>query len=75
MLQVTGSDDVFAGMAQTLECFKTWLDEGAGGATGWTLEPENHEGWRVVVDEGEQPHDIFDVFLIQKIKKKKPNQI
>ena len=39
-------------MARTLECFKAWLDEGAGGATGWTLEPENHEGWRVVVDEG-----------------------
>jgi hypothetical protein len=50
--QVSGSDDVFGGMARTLQCFKTWLDGGNGGPS-WSLEPENHEGWRVVVDEGE----------------------
>ena len=49
--QVSGSDDVFSGMARTLKCFRTWLDGGNGGS-GWSLEPENYEGWRVVVDEG-----------------------
>ena len=49
---MSGSDDVFNGMARTLECFKAWLDNGDGGP-GWSLEPENHEGWRVVIDEGE----------------------
>ena len=49
---MSGSDDVFAGMARTLECFKAWLDDGAGGAQGWHTEAENHEGWRVAVDEG-----------------------
>lgn len=39
-------------MARTLACFKEWVDEGAGGAIGWTLEAENYEGWRVTVDEG-----------------------
>lgn len=51
-LQVSGSDDVFKGMARTLECFKAWLDGGNGGPS-WSLESENYEGWRVVVDEGE----------------------
>ena len=29
------------------------MQGGAGGAEGWQLEAENHEGWRVAVDEGE----------------------
>lgn len=33
--------------------FKSWVESGAGGAQNWKLEPENHEGWRVAVDEGE----------------------
>lgn len=49
---MSSSDDVFKGMARTLERFKAWLDNG-GGDPGWSLEPENHEGWRVVVDERE----------------------
>ena len=52
---MSGTDDVFSGMARTLDCFKGWVDEGAGGATGWTLEAENFEGWRISVDEGMKP--------------------
>ncbi|BDA46832.1 Phosphomannomutase/phosphoglucomutase [Coccomyxa sp. Obi] len=33
--------------------FHAWIEAGAGGAEGWVLEEENHEGWRVSVDEGE----------------------
>jgi len=54
LVQVTGSDDVMGEMKQVLECFKDWLDAGAGGATNWRLEPENYEGWRVSVDEGKR---------------------
>lgn len=36
-----------------LEAFHQWIQDGAGGADGWVLEEENHEGWRVSVDEGE----------------------
>ena len=31
--------------------FHDWVSGGAGGASGWELEKENHEGWRVAVDE------------------------
>lgn len=51
-MQVSGTDDVMAGMKDVLGCFHDWLQEGAGGASHWTLEPENHEGWRVSIDEG-----------------------
>ena len=37
---------------QVLEDFRDWVVNGMGGEE-WTLEPENHEGWRVSVDEGE----------------------
>lgn len=37
---------------RVLDAFKSWVDAGAGGASGWALERENHEGWRVAVDEG-----------------------
>lgn len=36
-----------------LAAFREWIEAGAGGAEGWELEKENHEGWRVSVDEGE----------------------
>lgn len=50
--QVSGTDDVKGGMQAVLDCFHDWLQEGAGGAGTWSLEPENHEGWRVSIDEG-----------------------
>lgn len=36
-----------------LERFNKWVEAGAGGNDGWKLEAENHEGWRVAVDEGD----------------------
>lgn len=36
-----------------LEGFKAWLDKDAGGEPAWSLDPVNHEGWRVSVDEGD----------------------
>ena len=33
--------------------FHDWVQGGASGAEGWTLEKENHEGWRVSIEEGE----------------------
>ena len=38
---------------KALEAFHQWIQDGAAGAKGWVLEEENHEGWRVSVDEGE----------------------
>ena len=38
---------------RALERFHKWVQAGAGGQQGWQLEAENHEGWRVVVDEGD----------------------
>lgn len=31
--------------------FKAWVEGGAGGASGWQMEAENHEGWRVAIEE------------------------
>ena len=39
-------------MQSVLDCFHDWLEAGAGGADNWSLEPENHEGWRVSINEG-----------------------
>ena len=50
--QVSGTDDVKGGMQAVLDCFHDWLKAGAGGASNWSVEPENHEGWRVSIDEG-----------------------
>ncbi|KAK9807868.1 hypothetical protein WJX72_011619 [[Myrmecia] bisecta] len=36
-----------------LSAFHDWVLSGAGGASNWELEKENHEGWRVAVDEGD----------------------
>lgn len=33
--------------------FHEWVQGGASGAEGWNLEKENHEGWRVSIEEGE----------------------
>ena len=38
---------------QALQAFHQWIQGGAAGASGWTLEEENHEGWRVSVEEGD----------------------
>ncbi|KAF8060594.1 algC [Scenedesmus sp. PABB004] len=38
--------------AEVLSAFNAWVAGGAGGADGWSLEPVNHEGWRVNIDEG-----------------------
>ena len=38
---------------KALKQFHQWIQDGAGGAEGWILEEENHEGWRVSVEEGE----------------------
>eukprot|EP00882_Tetradesmus_deserticola_P014684 GHRQ01015624.1.p1 GENE.GHRQ01015624.1~~GHRQ01015624.1.p1 ORF type:complete len:589 (+),score=228.84 GHRQ01015624.1:649-2415(+) len=39
---------------QVLQAFHDWVQSGVGNAGGsWSLEPVNHEGWRVNVDEGE----------------------
>lgn len=33
-------------------CFVV-VQSGAGGQSSWSMEPVNHEGWRVTVDQGE----------------------
>jgi hypothetical protein len=38
--------------ARILEDFKSWVGSGAGGDGAYSLDPVNHEGWRVAVDEG-----------------------
>jgi phosphomannomutase len=38
---------------QVLQQFHDWVAGGAGDGRGWSLEPVNHEGWRVNVEEGE----------------------
>lgn len=38
---------------RALKEFHNWIQAGAGGSKGWALEEENHEGWRVSVDEGD----------------------
>ena len=37
---------------EVLKRFHTWVTSGNGGDE-WHLEKENHEGWRVSVDEGD----------------------
>lgn len=49
---MSGTDDVKGEMQAVLDCFHDWLEAGAGGAANWSVEPENHEGWRVSIDEG-----------------------
>ena len=36
-----------------LNSFHEWVEEGADGASGWALEKDNYEGYRINVDEGE----------------------
>lgn len=36
---------------EAVERFRKYVDSGAAG--NWQMEPENHEGWRVIVDEGD----------------------
>jgi hypothetical protein len=45
-----GSDAVATG-TRVLVALKAWLDSGAAPAN-WSLAAENHEGWRINVDEG-----------------------
>ncbi|EIE19781.1 Phosphoglucomutase, first 3 domain-containing protein [Coccomyxa subellipsoidea C-169] len=51
-LKLKGDDFQKDGQA-ILAGFHDWIEDGAGGAQGWELEKENHEGWRVSVDEGD----------------------
>lgn len=46
-------DDFKADGQKILASFHDWVQHGASGAEGWVLEKENHEGWRVSIDEGE----------------------
>jgi hypothetical protein len=39
--------------AKVLEEFNTWVKAGASGQPTYSLDPVNHEGWRVAVDEGD----------------------
>lgn len=39
--------------SKVLDSFHAWLKGSAGGRSNWVLEPVNHEGWRVAVDEGD----------------------
>ena len=47
------SEDFKADGQKILADFHDWVRGGASGAEGWTLEKENHEGWRVSIEEGE----------------------
>lgn len=38
---------------QVLADFNKWVAAGAGGRSNYSVDPVNHEGWRVAVDEGE----------------------
>jgi hypothetical protein len=62
-MQVSGTDDVKGGMQAVLDCFHDWLEAGAGGASNWSVEPENHEGWRVSIDEGPLQHVLASPML------------
>ena len=46
------ASDVAKESARITADFKTWVDEGAAGASNWRLEDENYEGWRIRIDEG-----------------------
>ena len=47
------AEDFRAVGRSVLQAFHDWLQAGADGAGHWALEPVNHEGWRVSVDEGQ----------------------
>lgn len=49
-ITIKGSDAVATG-TRVLVALKAWLDSGAAPAN-WSLAAENHEGWRINVDEG-----------------------
>ena len=51
-VRLQGSDFKEDGQ-KILASFHDWVQNGASGAEGWILEKENHEGWRVSIDEGE----------------------
>ncbi len=46
------NEDFKADGQKILAEFHDWVQGGASGAEGWTLEKENHEGWRVSIEEG-----------------------
>lgn len=45
------ADDFKPITLDAVERFRAYI--GSGVVSSWKMEPENHEGWRVVVDEGE----------------------
>ena len=51
-MRLQGSDFREDGQ-KILASFHDWVQNGASGAEGWVLEKENHEGWRVSIDEGD----------------------
>ena len=65
---------------KALEKFHQWIEDGAGGADGWVLEEENHEGWRVQVDEGDGQQgwvllraSLHDPLLVLNVESDIPN--
>jgi len=63
-----------------LEQFHSWIQSGAGGAKGWVLEEENHEGWRVSIEEGEGKKgwvllraSLHDPLLVLNVESDVPN--
>ena len=63
-----------------LEQFHSWVQAGAGGAKGWTLEEENHEGWRVSIEEGQDKRgwvllraSLHDPLLVLNVESDLPN--
>ena len=65
---------------KAVAAFKDWIEGGAGGASTWKLEPENHEGWRVAVDEGEGNagwlllrSSLHDPLLVLNVESDVPN--
>ena len=65
---------------KAVAAFKDWIEGGAGGASTWKLEPENHEGWRVAVDEGDGNagwlllrSSLHDPLLVLNVESDVPN--
>lgn len=51
-VKILNHDDIQGEGAKVTAAFKEWIDAGAGNTKSWSLEPENYEGWRVSIDEG-----------------------
>lgn len=65
---------------KAVAAFKEWVEGGANGAPGWQMESENHEGWRVAVDEGDGKagwlllrSSLHDPLLVLNVESDTPN--